>query len=164
MKYKIFLAAAAAVALLAGGCKTTEANYRSAYEKALEKRNEGLSAEEIAAFAREEAIPRTVFRGDSIPLRGAYVKCVAGGVDGQILPYSVAVATFRQKFNAESVFKRLQAAGFTDAALLVDKDERYLVAATTDSTLESAVGSLRRVETTSPVAMRAPFPYILKRP
>lgn len=163
-KARIFLTAAAAVALMAGGCKTTEANYRSAYEKALEKRNEGLSADEIAAFAREEAIPRTVFRGDSIPLRGAYVKCVAGGVGGQVLPYSVAVATFRQKFNAESVFKRLQAAGFSRAALLIDKDEHYLVVATTDSTLETAVGEFRRVESSSPVPMRSPFPYILHRP
>lgn len=163
-KARVFLTAAAAVALMAGGCKTTEANYRSAYEKALEKRNEGLSADEIAAFAREEAIPRTVFRGDSIPMRGAYVKCVDGGVGGQVLHYSVAVATFRQKFNAESVFKRFQAAGFSRAALLIDKDEHYLVVATTDSTLETAVGELRRVESSSPVPMRSPFPYILHRP
>ena len=100
---KIFLTAAAAVALMAGGCKTTEANYRSAYEKALEKRN-------------------------------------------------------------ESVFKRLQTAGFSRAALLIDKDEHYLVVATTDSTLETAVGELRRVESSSPVPMRSPFPYILRRP
>ena len=157
-KARIFLTAAAAVALMAGGCKTTEANYRSAYEKALEKRNEGLSADEIAAFAREEAIPRTVFRGDSIPLRGAYVKCVDGGVGGQVLPYSVAVATFRQKFNAESVFKRLQAAGFSRAALLIDKDEHYLVVATTDSTLENCC---RRASESGILFARAdasPFP------
>ena len=49
---KIFLTAAAAVALMAGGCKTTEANYRSAYEKALEKRNEGLSADDRCTTMR----------------------------------------------------------------------------------------------------------------
>ena len=92
----LLIAAASALS----GCKTTEANYRQAYERALEKRNEGLTQEEIAAIAREEAIPRTLFRGDSIPLKGMYVKCVEGGVDGKALKYNVVVASFKQRFNA----------------------------------------------------------------
>ena len=54
------------------GCKTTEANYQAAYEKALAKRTEGLTEEELAGFRREEAMPKTVYKGDSIPLKGMY--------------------------------------------------------------------------------------------
>ena len=154
----LLIAAASALS----GCKTTEANYRQAYERALEKRNEGLTQEEIAAIAREEAIPRTLFRGDSIPLKGMYVKCVEGGVDGKALKYNVVVASCKQRFNASSVMKRLAAAGCSSPTLLADADERYFIAAQTTASLDSAVATMHSLQGNSPVALRPPFPYILQ--
>ena len=165
IKSTIIIAACATLVLaMLAGCKTTEENYRSAYEKAYQKRTEGLSEEEIAGFAREEAMPKTLFRGDSIPMRGRYVKCEQGGSDGNILQYNVVVASFKQKFNASSVFQRFADDGYPHTALLIDKDGRYYVAATTDSTLEAAVASLKRVEANSPASLRQPYPYLLKKP
>lgn len=76
MKQFRTLSAAAAVALLlaANGCKTTEANYRAAYEKAVARQNEGLTPEELQGFEREKAVPVSIWRGDSIPLRARYAK------------------------------------------------------------------------------------------
>ena len=163
---KIFRVAVSVMVIeaLFAGCKTTEENYRSAYEKAYQKRTEGLSNEEIAGFAREEAMPKTVFRGDSIPLRAVYVKCEEGGIDGNVLPYNVVVASFKQKFNASSVYKRLMDNGYQHTSILVDKDGRFYVAAKTDSTLEASVSSLKRIEAEKPLPMGAPYPYILQKP
>ena len=158
-----------ALALLAIGaissCKTSEENYKKAYEAAVEKQNEGYTDEEIVNMAREEAIPRTVFRGDSIPLKGVYVNTVK--LDPPVnaaLRYNVVVATFKQKFNAMSVLDRLRAGGYDDGRLLIDKDQTYYVAAHTTDTLSNAVETLHKIEKEQPVAMKSPCPYILRRP
>lgn len=159
------LAVAAAIGAAAfTGCKTTEANYQAAYEKALAKRTEGLTEEELAGFRREEAMPKTVYKGDSIPLKGMYVRWVDGGVDKRALTYNVVVASFRQKFNAASVMKRMQDGGYDHAVLVEDKEGRYYVGATTTASLDTAVTTLRALQSSSPVVLRSPHPYILKRP
>ena len=109
------IAALAAIAF--PSCKTTEENYRNAYEVAKAKQTEGLTADEIAGLQREEAMPRTVYNGDSIPLKGMYVKHIEGGVDNKALRYNVIVASFRQQFNARSLMTRLRDNGYPDAVL-----------------------------------------------
>lgn len=158
---------AATILLMSGAtaCKTTEENYRKAYEAAVEKQNEGYTEEEILNMAREEAIPRTVFNGDSIPMKGVYVNTVK--LDPPVaaaLRYNVVVATFKQKFNAMSVLDRLRHGGYSDGRLLIDKDQTYYVAAYTTDTLKNAVETLRSLEKSSPVAMKSPCPYILRKP
>ena len=146
-------------------CKTSEENYRKAYEAAVDKQNEGYTDEEIINMAREEAIPRTVFMGDSIPLKGVYVNTVK--LDPPVsaaLRYNVVVATFKQKFNALSVLDRLRAGGYPDGRLLIDKDQTYYVAAHTTDTLANAVETLRLIEKKPPMAMKSPCPYILRKP
>lgn len=171
--HHIIPAAALLLSLLAAtSCKTSEANYRAAYEAAVESINEGYTTEELEAIAREEAMPKTLFRGDSIPLKGVYVNTVKlPGADSDSaarqLParqYNVVVAQFKQRFNANSVLKRLQEGGFPDALLLIDRDQMYYIVAGTTDSLEDAVALLRRVESSSPVAMKSPCPFILRRP
>lgn len=146
-------------------CKTTEENYKKAYEAAVEKRNEGYTQEEIDRMAREEAIPRTLFRGDSIPVKGMYVNTVK--LNDSVTPalkYNVVVATFKQQFNAKSVLSRLAEAGYSNGRLLIDKEQNYYVAAFTTASLGEAVAELHKLQKSSPVAMRSPFPYILRKP
>lgn len=145
-------------------CKTTEENYRSAYETAKAKQTEGLTSDEIEGMKREEAMPKTVYNGDSIPLRGMYVKYVEGGVDNKALRYNVIVASFRQKFNARSLMTRLRDNGYPHAVLLSDKDERYYIGTLTTASLDTAVTALHALSESSPVNLRAPYPYILQRP
>lgn len=154
-----------AVLWQATSCKTSEENYKRAYQAAVEKQNEGYTDEEILNMAREEAIPRTLYNGDSIPLRGAYVNTVK--LDPPVSPalrYNVIVATFKQRFNAMSVLDRLRSGGYPDGRLLIDKDQTYYVAACTTDTLANAVDALREIEKSSPVRMKPPCPYILRRP
>ncbi len=145
------------------GCKTTEENYSAAYEIAKQKKEAGLTSEEISGMRREESMPKTVYRGDSIPLKGMYVKKVEGA-DPQM--YTVVVASFKQLFNSQSVFKRLKSAGglTADPVLLQDpRDKKYYVGAVTTASLDSAVSALRALEQSSPVALKSPYPFILRK-
>lgn len=153
------------ILLSVSSCKTSEENYKKAYQAAVEKQNEGYTDEEIISMAREEAMPRTLFNGDSIPLKGVYVNTVK--LDPPVAPasrYNVVVATFKQKFNAMSVLDRLRQGGYPDSRLLIDKDQTYYVSAFTTDTLPEAVATLRQLEGASPVAMKSPCPYILRKP
>lgn len=145
-------------------CKTTEENYRAAYDVAKAKKDEGLTNEEITGMLREEAMPKSVYKGDSIPLKGLYVRYVEGGIDDRALRYNVVAASFMQQFNAHSVFTRLRDGGYPNPVILEDKDGRYYVAALTTASLDTAVATLRQLQSASPVSLRPPYPYILERP
>lgn len=152
-----------AAACMFTGCKTTEANYSAAYEIAKQKKDAGLTDEELAGFRREEAMPKTVYKGDSIPLKGMYVKRVEGA---QVHLYTVVAASFKQLFNARSVMKRLQEAGgeWSEPVLLQDpRDQRYYVGAFTTASLDSAVTAMRHLEASSPVTLTSPNPFILRK-
>lgn len=155
---------ASAMAVGISGCKTSEENYQQAYEIALAKKTEGLSEEEIAGILREESMPKTVYRGDSIPYKVMYTKWVEGGIDNSALRFSVIVASFKQQFNARSVYERLVAGGYPDAVVLADASDRYYIGAVTTNSLDSAVAVLNALPGSSPVALSAPYPYILDKP
>ena len=153
----------AALGLLAAGCRTTEKNYREAYEKALEKRDEGLTLEERLAIEREQSTPESVYKGDSIRLKAMWVNTVADTRKTAALEYSVVTGTFRQRFNANSAMERLRAGGYPEAFLLVDGDKNFIVAASTTASLDTAVSRMRALETASPIPLRPPDPFILRK-
>ena len=157
----------AVMAMLLGGaftsCKTTEANYAAAYQIAREKKDAALTADERAALNREEARATTIYNGDSIPLRAMRVTHVEGAKPQR---YTVVAATFKQIFNSRSVFGRLRdAGGMWQSPLILQNpsDKRYYVGAYTTSSLDSAVTALHSLQTSSPVQMASPCPFILSR-
>ena len=162
-KLPLYAAVALCAALLAG-CRTTEANYRAAYEKAVAKQNEGLTDEELQGFEREKAVPMSVYKGDSIPLQARYARTVAEDKSTTAAPrYNIVVAEFAQQFNAKSAAARARAAGYTDARVLIDNTNRYYVSAAATASLDSAVVLLRGTEANPPLPLRTPFPYILEK-
>lgn len=160
---KKFLILIAALGIVATGCRTTEKNYREAYEKALEKRNEGLTEAELDALEREQATPKSVYRGDSIPLKAMWVNTVSETSKTAALEYNVVTGMFRQQFNATSAMKRLRDGGYPGAFLLIDGEKNFIVAATTTASLDSAVVQLRQLQASSPIALKAPYPFILRK-
>lgn len=165
MRIRHIITVSAALALLVtAGCKTTEENYRAAYEKALAKQNEGLTGEELSGFAREEAMPKSVWRGDSIPLRAVYANTVAESDTTKAAErFNIILASFSQKFNAASAIARIRQAGWREAHLLIDKDKRYYVSAISTASLDSAVYYLNEIKSQPPIAIRPPYPYILDK-
>ena len=168
MRKTIFAALAAIILpLLLPSCKTTQENYQKAYEITKAKRDAGLTEEELNGIAREEAMPKTVYNGDSIPLNSKYVKVEASPTGLRAARrYTVVVGSMRQLFNAKSLYNRMIEAGYNDAILLADAQKTYYIGALTTSSLDSAVTLLRTISEPSkaPVPMKAPFPYILRNP
>lgn len=147
------------------GCKTTEENYRRAYETATAKQNAAYTDDEVGRMAAEEAIPRTVYKGDSIPMRGMWVNTVRlDSLSTRARRYNVVAGRYRQKFTAMSMVERFRHNGYDGALLLIDKDQLFYVAPLSTDTLDRAVEVWQQLSASSPVALQSPFPYILKRP
>ena len=143
MKHSAILPVTAMLLVLASmlpSCKTSEDNYRKAYQAAVEKQNEAYTGEEVSLM-RQPDPPVEVARR-----------------------YNVVVASFKQQFNAKSVLSRLREAGYPDGRLLIDRDQTYYVAPVSTDSLAEAVDALRRFQSSSPVPVRSPFPYILRKP
>ncbi len=158
----------AASALISGallslaGCKTTEANYQRAYEVAKAKKDAAYTADELAAASAER--PVAVYNGDTIPMRGEFLRPVRKG-DGQgvIRHYTVVTGKFRQEFNATDMRRRLAEGGFPGAILANDRSNHFYVGAVTAESLDSAVTALRKLQENSPVGMAEGYPVIIRR-
>lgn len=145
-------------------CKTTEANYRQAYETARQKQTEeGDSA--ITAGLNNQARPRTlVVDGVSLPVVTAGVNVTKdGGMDVKRLKrFNTVAGTFRQIFNARSMRERLMGAGYPDAFILQNAYGTYYVLTLTTSSAEEALANLEKLRTDESLRLRAPLPYILR--
>lgn len=147
------------------GCKTTEENYRRAYQTATARQNEAFTDDEISLMTAEEAIPRAVYKGDSIPLKGLWVNTVKlDSATTRARRYSVVIGRYRQKFTALSLLNRLRDAGYDSPLLLIDRDQHFYVAPLSTDTLDRAVDTYRALLASPPLPIASPFPYILKRP
>ncbi|MDE6652580.1 MAG: SPOR domain-containing protein [Paramuribaculum sp.] len=162
MKKILFVAAVAAIAL--SGCKTTEANYRSAYEIAKEKQQraeeEGGSAK-LQTFADPK---ETTVDGIKLMMHTEPVGFIAdGGVNRETMQrYNVVVGRFRQLFNARQMRERLIAAGYEKACVVTTRDAGYYVIAESCPTAAEAEKGLEKVKSDSSLSLRAPLPYILR--
>ncbi|MCH5221488.1 MAG: SPOR domain-containing protein [Muribaculaceae bacterium] len=145
-------------------CKTTEENYRAAYEKTVAKTDDDAPLE-------------SAIYGTERKLMGTYpIKTPDGTVDihtqlarltdgtGDIDNYNqfnVVVGQFKQVFNAKSLCDRYIKAGYP-AAFVVETAEPYyyIVAESYDDVFEAAK-ALKKIKEESPMPMKEPCPFIL---
>lgn len=145
-------------------CKTTEANYRDAYNKAVEKRTNTGDAASTGAL-KEQKIPKPMcFGADTLMVRTERVSltpdCGAGA--SVLKKYCVVVASFRQVFNAKSMCERLRKNGYPDAFVVNNRtDDHYVVAAATDLPSEAAK-IIDAVKADASIVLKAPYPYVLR--
>ncbi len=160
------IAIPAVIAMMAmTGCKTTEANYRAAYEAARQKNEESRGIEgTIYERIRNEAIgSRLIADSDTVPMSTVQVKIAAGSATPeQVKQYSIVVNQFKQIFNARSLMERLRAGNYPDAFLLETGEPLYYVVAATCDDGQSAAEAYRKIAADKSVVMRAPFPWILR--
>lgn len=161
---KILLTLMAVVALTSlHSCKTTEANYRAAYEIAREKQLDGGDSL-VTEGLKNELLPRTlVVGGVSLPVRTETVIVTSGrGVDvSELKVYNVVAASFKQLFNAGSFCDRLRAEGF-NAFLVENRDKTYYVVALSTREPQEAADGLEKLRGSDAVVCRKPFPYVLR--
>lgn len=115
------------------GCRTTEANYRAAYEAAVAGRDDDPSSTGIDNTVydkiRREARPASVIAdGDTVPARRERVRLTDAADGEQMQAAYLVVAQFKQLFNARSLRDRLRDGGYPDVTLLETREPLYYVA------------------------------------
>lgn len=146
-------------------CKTTEANYRSAYEAAKQKQLTGDSLIDQGLLDQQRPKPM-VFGADTLPTRTEYIGYTKnGGADTNrnvVKRYCIVVGKFKQTFNARSMRERLMAHGYHKALVLHNNMKDYYVIANTTPDPHMARLMLDSVLADTSLVLKAPFPYVLR--
>lgn len=165
MKKFIMISVLAAVAL--GGCKTTEANYRSAYEKAVEARADQVDIDDtIYGNVRRQTNTHEVALADGKKIAVEVIRVRTtengGAVPENLKRYNVVAGRFKQLFNAQSLRKRL-ADNYSGAFIVETAEPYYYVVAESFADINEAAAALARLKEAKPVPMKEPLPFILER-
>lgn len=160
----IIILAAGASLLALGGCKTTEANYKAAYEIAKQKQVENMGGD-TSAKLEQFALPkeRTV-DGVKLEMRTEAIGFPAdGGASRAVIKrYNVVVGQFRQIFNARQMRERLIANGYEGACIVSTRNQVYYVVAASCATAKEASEAIDGVKSDSRLTLRAPLPFVLE--
>lgn len=162
-----FAAILAALSLLPfSACKTTEANYRSAYEAARQKQlSTGDSLTDAHLLDQQRPKPM-VFGPDTLPVRTEHIGYTRdGGADSDhsvVKRYCIVVGRFQQVFNARSMRSRLIDHGYPNALVLHNSSKEYYVIASASNDPHQARLMLDSVKADSSIVLRPPYPYILR--
>lgn len=161
MKKILFAIVVLMVGLSFTSCKTSEANYRAAYEIAKSKHNadEGVDRDTYDKIVAEQTSNTAVVLGDSVRLVQMHVSVVDDDQELQH-PYGVVVGEYKQPFNARSFRDRLKQEE-KPAYVVMDGERVYYVIVRAFDTSPEAAEYLRRVR--DDVQMRIPIekPWIL---
>ncbi|MDE6454049.1 MAG: hypothetical protein K2L27_07600 [Muribaculaceae bacterium] len=160
-------AIAAILALAAASCRTSEANYRAAYEKAVAVRDDATPLDSTVYGKMRREMQRSVLVAgtDTVPVRVLHVSPTpaADGTPGTIrAPYGIVAGQFKQLFNARSLCARLHETGYTEASVVNTAEPYYYVVASWQPDAASAAAALRELERAAPVALREPLPFVLQ--
>ncbi len=148
--------------LIAVSCRTTEKNYREAYE--LAKGTGTIQDTLIANLIAEDQAPVEVeVAGRIMKMRKEYVSIVADkGVSKEMLKrFNVVVGRFKQLFNARSMATRMSSLGY-NSFVVVDRTTSYFVVAAATDIPDEALVLYEKVLSDKRVVYKAPFPWVLE--
>lgn len=149
-------------------CKTSEANYREAYDKAMAGRDSvaGFESTIYGRYRRQMHSEVAVVGGDTVEVRVQAVMATpdGGGTGETLRTYGLVVGQFKQAFNARSLRERLAGAGYQRAVIVNTAEPYYFVLLDTYDALSEASAAAREITSDKdfPVAMKSPLPFILK--
>lgn len=148
-------------------CKTTEANYRKAYEKAIagKEDNVPLDSTVFGRYRRQTDQRLLVSKGDTVEVTAMRVVVTSGeGTPREYLrAYSVVAGEFKQIFNARSLRDRLRGLGYPRAFIVANAEPYYYIVTDSYDDLGQAREALEKLKKDSPVSMRKNLPFILSR-
>ena len=156
--------------LVLPACKTSEANYRAAYEKAVAGRD-SLTALENTIYGRHRRNTTSsiaVVGTDTVEMISTPVAVTegGGGIRESLKPYSVVVGQFKQLVNAKSLRERLVDAGYPRAFVVETAEPYYYILldsfAKRDEAVETAIRT--RNDKAFPIALREGMPMVLYAP
>ncbi len=162
MKIKLCLISAIVLLMLAS-CKTSEVNYRAAYDIAKQKSMDGVDADTYEKLQRESMPTKIVADGDTLRMMRASVNVAKyDGNDGVLLKrYNVVVAQFRQIFNAKAMMGRLKNQGY-NAIVLQNPDPSYFVVAGSLDSKDEATKFIKKLNDNKSIVLKEPYPCVLE--
>ena len=164
--FPLFLTLLAGGLALLTGCKTTEANYRQAYQTAVAQRQDatGIDSTIYARIRNSATTSSLAVEGDTLPLRTVYIGFTdGGGMDKATMrKYSVVVGQFKQVFNARQMRERLISSGYGDAFIIHTREPLYYVAIVTSDNPDEILAAWKRVTSDKSIVLRAPLPFVLR--
>ncbi len=166
---RTLVAALALIALATSSCKTTEANYRAAYDKAIAGRDSATAIDKTIYGTHRRNIGSRLSvtaSGDSAEVRTRQVAITegGGGVSEWLRPYNVVVGQFKQAFNAKSMRERLADSGFPKSFVVQNGEPYYFVILSSHDTEAEAVKAANAIPSNFPITLHSPLPYILHCP
>ena len=173
MKRNTIIAALSATLIVmgAGGCKTSEKNYRTAYEKTVSSKNENNVTEfdktvygRYRRAVREAEAEAPSGRKTATQVIAVSVTENGGGIKEWLKRYSVCVGAFKQLFNANSLRQRLVDNGYPRAFLVQNAEPYYYIVIDSSDNLDEMIDLSRKISAASPVPLKEGFPFILQVP
>jgi len=154
---------------LVSSCKTTENNYRQAYERTMAQNDSTRNDFDQTIYGRHRREMRSTpvsVNGDTLDARVMLVKITedGGGMQESLKPYLIVVGEFKQLFNAKSMRERLLDKGFPGAFLVETGEPFYYVIATTASTPDEALRIINTITAKPPFRLRDGVPFALRPP
>lgn len=154
--------AIAALASMAS-CHSTEANYKAAYDKAVDRTKDGVGLEVYNKVLEERNRDNYIVNGDS--LRMVLDRCnIVDGKPDEVRPYGVVVAEFKQKFNATSLRNRLRTEEKLSAyVVFTGSEQKYCVVASGFDEAADAAAFVKNISKKMKIKPLVPKVWVLQR-
>ena len=153
-------------AILIPSCKTTEKNYRTAYERTQAARDTThLEFDQTiyGRYRRDMRVSESVVGGDTVATRIQRVYITPGdSVPNKLKNYSLVIGQFKQLFNANSMRQRLRDKGYANAFLVQTAEPYYYVVAQDYDDQSQAAAALKQMRANPPFRLRDPLPFLLR--
>ena len=156
--------------LALSACKTTEANYKGAYDVAVAKQRERQNSpddglddkmKESLARANSPRMTKYVSNGDTLEVYTMFL--VPVDTVGAAPQFSVAMNSFSQVFNARAMCKRLRENGFPGAYVCKNAKSDYYVMSAGSDDVADVKAMLRKATDKGPkLGMATGFPVVLR--
>ncbi len=148
-------------------CKTTEKNYRQAYERTMTGRDTTIIDYEQTVYGRTRRQMRPtpiIVGGDTLDARVQWVRVTdtASPQNTTLKPYMIVAGEFKQLFNARSMRERLNDAGYTNACVVETSEPFYYVIALTAENSTEALLAVKQLRDKQPFPLRPGMPYVLR--
>lgn len=165
MRKILTLAALAALALGAvSSCKVSEKNYRQAYERAVAGDSARTDIRNTVYGAQRRNVDEGFLVNGSDTLRTQRLSCTVApdqaATPDSLHRYNVCVASFKQRFNANSLRTRLEQNGYAGAMVLQTSEPFYYVVALSTNDVNTAAATLQQLVTAPPFRL-SQTPFIL---
>jgi hypothetical protein len=148
-------------------CKTTESNYRNAYERTVNHADSTRTEFEQTIYGKYRRQMRDVamrIDGDTVQTKAQRVTVTKDVVKNAVTlrRYNVVVGEFKQLFNAKSMCERLIEGGHSDAFVVQTAEPYYFVIIGSFNKGAEAVACRDAIAAKPPFKLKDGLPFILQ--